>query len=451
MTTDEDHARSRLRRVRANGRPVRHIEEAIEAFRAGKIVIVVDDEDRENEGDLTIASEKVTPEAINFLARYGRGLICLSMTAERLDELQIPLMVRDNTSRFETAFCTPIEVIGSTTTGISASDRAATVLAAIDPASRPADLARPGHVSAARAARRRARARRPDGGGRGSGADRRPVPVGRHLRNHERRRHDGARAGADEVRAEARSADDHHRGPDQYRMRTESLVRRVANAKMPTEFGEFRVHAFENQIDRQTHIALVCGDIGDGKDILVRVHSQCLTGDVFHSVALRLRRAARGRRWSGSPPKGAAILLYLQAGRARHRPGQQDPGVRAPGRGVRHGRGERATRLQGGSARLRHGRADPARAGGPLHAPDEQQPAEARGHRRVWALGQPNGCRSRFGARKGRGNTSRPRRTSSDTSCRASKKRGRESFCQPCKSYRPLFLVSEQILQLRED
>ena len=132
-------------------KPKRHgpftpIEEAVDAIRAGQIVIVVDDEDRENEGDLTIAAEKVTPEAINFMARYGRGLICLSMTPERLDELEIPLMVRDNTSRFETAFCTPIDVVGRTTTGISAYDRAATVLAAIDPATRPTDLARPGHI-----------------------------------------------------------------------------------------------------------------------------------------------------------------------------------------------------------------------------------------------------------------------------------------------------------------
>src|SRR5580765_2717587 len=131
--------------------PFARIEDAIEAVRAGTLVIVVDDEDRENEGDLTIAAEKVTPEAINFMARFGRGLICLSMTPERLDELEIPLLVRDNTSRFETAFCTPIDAVRRTTTGISAHDRAATVLAAIDPATRPADLARPGHIHPLRA------------------------------------------------------------------------------------------------------------------------------------------------------------------------------------------------------------------------------------------------------------------------------------------------------------
>src|SRR5216117_2286373 len=137
--------------ARKKGSPYARIEDAVAAIRAGKMIIVVDDEDRENEGDLMIAAEKVTPEAINFMARYGRGLICLSMTPERLDELEIPLMVSQNSSRFETAFCVPIDAKGRTTTGISAADRAATVLAAIDPATRPADLARPGHMFPLRA------------------------------------------------------------------------------------------------------------------------------------------------------------------------------------------------------------------------------------------------------------------------------------------------------------
>ena len=292
--------------------PFATIEEAVRAFRAGKIIIVVDDEGRENEGDLTIASEKVTPEAINFLARYGRGLICLSMTPERLDELQIPLVVRDNTSRFETAFCTPIDVIGSTTTGISAFDRAATVLAAIDPALRPGDFARPGHVHPLRA--------QPGGVLVRAGQTEAAVDLARIAGLYpsgvicEIMNEDGTMARVPELTKFARKhgllmitiAD-----LIKHRIRTESLVRRVANAKMPTEFGEFRVYAFENQIDRQAHIALVCGDIEDGKDILVRVHSQCLTGDVFHSgrcdcgaqleVAMA-RIAAEGR----------GILLYLR-------------------------------------------------------------------------------------------------------------------------------------------
>jgi 3,4-dihydroxy 2-butanone 4-phosphate synthase/GTP cyclohydrolase II len=292
--------------------PFATIEEAVGAFRAGQIIIVVDDEGRENEGDLTIASEKVTPEAINFLARYGRGLICLSMTPERLDELQIPLVVRDNTSRFETAFCTPIDVIGSTTTGISAFDRAATVLAAIDPALRPGDFARPGHVHPLRA--------QPGGVLVRAGQTEAAVDLARIAGLYpsgvicEIMNEDGTMARVPELTKFARKhgllmitiAD-----LIKHRIRTESLVRRVANAKMPTEFGEFRVYAFENQIDRQAHIALVCGDIKDGKDILVRVHSQCLTGDVFHSdrcdcgaqleVAMA-RIAAEGR----------GILLYLR-------------------------------------------------------------------------------------------------------------------------------------------
>src|SRR6266581_4068919 len=142
---------ARLAIARKKKLPFAPIEDAIEAIRDGRMVIVVDDADRENEGDLTIAAEKVTPDAINFMARYGRGLICLAMTPERLDELEIRLLVRDNTSRFETAFCTPIDAVGKTTTGISAHDRAATVLTAIDPATRPSDLARPGHVHPLRA------------------------------------------------------------------------------------------------------------------------------------------------------------------------------------------------------------------------------------------------------------------------------------------------------------
>src|SRR5438309_7753891 len=132
--------------ARKRSSPFARIEDAIEAIRAGRMVIVVDDEDRENEGDLTIAAEKVTPEAINFMARYGRGLICLSMTPERLDELEIPLMVSQNSSRFDTGFCVTIEAKHRTSTGISASDRAATVLTAIDPATKPGDLATPGHM-----------------------------------------------------------------------------------------------------------------------------------------------------------------------------------------------------------------------------------------------------------------------------------------------------------------
>ena len=292
------------------------IDNAIDALRAGQIIIVVDDEDRENEGDLTIAAEKITPEAINFMARYGRGLVCLSMTAERLDELQIPLMVRDNTSRFETAFCTPIDVLGRTTTGISAHDRAATVRAAIDPASRPGDFARPGHVHPLRA--------QPGGVLVRAGQTEAVVDLSRIAGLYpsgvicEIMNEDGTMARVPQLTRFARKhgllmitiAD-----LIKYRMRTESLVRRVASAKMPTQYGDFRVHVFENQVDHHTHTALVCGDITDGKDVLVRVHSQCLTGDVFHSA-----RCDCGAQLEAAMQRiaseGRGILLYLsQEGR----------------------------------------------------------------------------------------------------------------------------------------
>ena len=296
--------------------PFDRIEDAVAAIRAGRMVIVVDDEDRENEGDLTIAADKVTPDAINFMARYGRGLICLSMTPERLDELEIPLMVSQNSSRFETAFCVPIEAKASTTTGISASDRAATVRAAIDPATRPADLARPGHMFPLRS--------RTGGVTVRAGQTEAAVDLARIAGLYpagvicEIMNEDGTMARVPEL---TRFAKKHGlllitiADLIKYRVRTESLVRRVASARLPTAYGEFTVHAFANQIDKQTHIALVCGDIKDGKSVLVRVHSQCLTGDVLHSIrcdcgaqldAAMRRIAAEGR----------GVLLYLsQEGR----------------------------------------------------------------------------------------------------------------------------------------
>jgi 3,4-dihydroxy 2-butanone 4-phosphate synthase / GTP cyclohydrolase II len=296
--------------------PFASIEDAIDSVRAGRMVIVVDDEDRENEGDLTIAAEKVTPEAINFMARYGRGLVCLSMTPERLDELEIPLMVSQNSSRFDTAFCVPIEAKDRTTTGISAADRAATVLSAINPATRPSDLARPGHMFPLRSRTGGVMVR--------AGQTEAAVDLARIAGLYpagvicEIMNEDGTMARVPEL---ARFAKKHGvlmitiADLIKYRTRTESLVKRVASAKMPTEWGEFRVHAFDNLIDKQTHVALVCGDITDGKDVLVRVHSQCLTGDVLHSVrcdcgaqleAAMQRIAAEGR----------GVLLYLnQEGR----------------------------------------------------------------------------------------------------------------------------------------
>jgi 3,4-dihydroxy 2-butanone 4-phosphate synthase / GTP cyclohydrolase II len=305
-----------VREPYSHTRPFARVEEAIAAIRSGQMVIVVDDEDRENEGDLTVAAEKITPEAINFMAQYGRGLICLAMTPERLDALEIPLMVTQNSSRFETAFCVSIEARERTTTGISAADRAATVLAAINPATQPSDLVRPGHVFPLRARSAGVLAR--------AGQTEAAVDLARLAGLHpsgvicEIMNKDGTMARVPQLSRFARR----HNMPlitvadlITYRMRTESLVKCVASTNLPTEFGEFRLHAFENQIDKQTHVALVCGDVGDGRDILVRVHSQCLTGDVLRSkrcdcgaqLDKALRRIATECR---------GVLLYLnQEGR----------------------------------------------------------------------------------------------------------------------------------------
>ena len=292
------------------------IEDAIAAIRAGEMVIVADDEDRENEGDLTMAAEKVTPEAINFMAKYGRGLICLAMTPERLDQLEIPLMVPENSSRFETAFCVSIEARERTTTGISAADRAATVLAAIDPTTKPIDLARPGHMFPLRAKNAGVLAR---AGQTEAAVDLarlaglRPAGVICEIMNE-----DGSMARVPELREFALR----HKillitvaDLITYRLRTDSVVKCVASTTLPTEYGEFRLHAFENQVDKQTHIALVCGDIGDGQDMLVRVHSQCLTGDVLRSV--RCDCGAQLDKALGQiASEGRGVLLYLsQEGR----------------------------------------------------------------------------------------------------------------------------------------
>jgi 3,4-dihydroxy 2-butanone 4-phosphate synthase / GTP cyclohydrolase II len=295
--------------------PFARIEDAIAAIRAGRMVIVVDDEDRENEGDLTIAAEKITPEAINFMARYGRGLICLSMTPERLDELEIPLMVAQNSSRFDTAFCVSIEARG-TSTGISAADRAATVLAAIDPATKASDLIRPGHMFPLRA--------RPGGVLVRTGQTEAAVDLARIAGLYpagvicEIMNEDGTMARVPEL---SRFAKKHNvlmitvADLIKYRIRTESLVKRMATAKLPTDHGEFTVHVFEDQISKLEHTALVAGDIDDGRDVLVRVHSSCLTGDVFHSARCDCG-AQLHTALARIAAEGRGVLLYLdQEGR----------------------------------------------------------------------------------------------------------------------------------------
>ena len=296
--------------------PFAPIENAIQAIRDGQIIVVVDDEDRENEGDLTMAASKVTPQAVNFMAKHGRGLVCLAMTPERLDELDVPLEVSDNSSPRETAFCVSIDARDGTSTGISAADRARTIRTALDAASTPRDLVRPGHVFPLRS--------RPGGVLVRSGHTEAAVDLARiaglppagvicEVMND-----DGTMARVPELKKFARKhgllmitiAD-----LISYRMRTEGLVRRVASADLPTVQGLFRVNAYESLIDDQTHVALVRGDIGDGQNVLVRVHSKCLTGDVFHSV-----RCDCGPQLDAAmeqiAKEGRGVLLYLhQEGR----------------------------------------------------------------------------------------------------------------------------------------
>ncbi len=290
------------------------IQEAVEEFRAGHMVIIVDDEDRENEGDLAIAAEKVTPDIINFMARYGRGLICLSLTEERLDELQIPLQVSDadNTATRGTAFCVSIEARRGVTTGISAADRATTIQVAVDPRTRASDIARPGHTFPLRARRggvlvRPGQTEAVVDLARIAGLT--PAGVICEIMND-----DGTMSRLPELRVFAKEhgikiisvAD-----LVSYRMANEVLVHRAGEARVPTVYGEFRAIAFTNDINNDTHLALVMGEIDSNESLLVRVHSQCVLGDVFGSMrddtGWQLQRALEVI--SG---EGRGVLLYLK-------------------------------------------------------------------------------------------------------------------------------------------
>lgn len=294
------------------------IEEAIADIRQGKMIILCDDEDRENEGDLTMAAEKVTPEAINFMAKYGRGLICLSMTPERLTELRIPQMVEDidNTSMFGTAFTVSIEARRGVTTGISAADRAMTVLTAINPKTRPEDLVRPGHIFPLRA--------RPGGVLERTGQTEGSVDLARlagltpagvicEIMND-----DGTMARVPQLKVLARQFGLKIvtiKDLIQYRMQRESLVRIIAETRLPLRMGEFRALVFQNEIKKDEHLVLVKGVVDPEHPTLVRVHSSCLTGDVFGSFRCdcgeQLKKALRL-----IAEEGSGVLLYLhQEGR----------------------------------------------------------------------------------------------------------------------------------------
>ncbi|MCJ7520698.1 MAG: bifunctional 3,4-dihydroxy-2-butanone-4-phosphate synthase/GTP cyclohydrolase II [Dehalococcoidia bacterium] len=261
------------------------IQEAVEDIRAGKFLIIVDDEGRENEGDLAIAAEKVTPQAINFMARYGRGLICIAMTGERLDDLRIPMMVHDNTSKFASPFTVSVEAKHDVTTGISARDRALTVKALIEPATKPDDISRPGHMFPLRAR---------DGGVLVRAGHTEAVvdlvkiaglyPSGVIC---EIMSEDGTMARLPELESIAAAHDIKIISVAQiiaYRRLNEKLIRRVAEASLPTRYGDFLAVAYKSAIDPDEHVALIRGELDGDRPVLVRVHSECLTGDVFHSL-----------------------------------------------------------------------------------------------------------------------------------------------------------------------
>lgn len=287
------------------------VQAAIEDIRNGKMVIVTDDQDRENEGDFVMAAEKVTAQAINFMARHGRGLICLPMEGKRLDELKIPVMVHDNTSEQQTAFHVSIGAKGKITTGISAHDRAATVKAAIDPTAKPEDISRPGHIFPLRA--------REGGVLQRAGHTEAAVDLAKLAGLYpagvicEIMKEDGTMARVPELTKVAEEfglkmitvAD-----LIEHRRRTERLIEREAEVDMPTAYGNFRAFAYRSLTDNKAHVALVKGNVSGKQDVLVRVHSECLTGDVLHSLRCdcgeQLEQALKMIE-----TEGTGVLLYM--------------------------------------------------------------------------------------------------------------------------------------------
>ena len=296
--------------------PISTIEEALDDIRAGRMIILVDDEDRENEGDFMVAAETASPEIINFMALHGRGLICLSLTEQKCEQLNLPQMVTDNTAKYGTAFTVSIEARKGVTTGISASDRAQTILTAIDDTCTPDDLAKPGHVFPIRARRGGVLVR----AGQTEGsvdlarlAGMKPAGVICEIMND-----DGTMARMPELRVVARRFGLKIvtiKDLVKYRMRHERLVQKVAMTKLPTRFGDFTAHAYNNEMDGHEHVALVVGDIDPDSPTLVRVHSECITGDVFHSL-----RCDCGEQMENAMKmireEGRGVFLYMsQEGR----------------------------------------------------------------------------------------------------------------------------------------
>ncbi len=293
------------------------VEKAIEEVKAGRIIIIVDDKDRENEGDLMVAAEKTTPDIINFMARYGRGLICLPLESKRLKELDLPLMVTDNTTRFQTAFTISIDAKKGNTTGISAKDRANTILTAIDPETKPADLARPGHIFPLQfmkggVLQRAGQTEASVDVARLAGLN--PAGVICEIMNE-----DGSMARMPQLEEFGET----HGIPIltiadliKYRMKNETLVQKIEEADLPTQYGKFRLTVFEDTILKEHHIALVKGNLQNDTPILVRAHSQCFTGDTLGSLRCdcgeQLHRAMEMIEKEG---KGVILYMINQEGR----------------------------------------------------------------------------------------------------------------------------------------
>jgi 3,4-dihydroxy 2-butanone 4-phosphate synthase/GTP cyclohydrolase II len=293
------------------------IPEAIDDIARGRIVIVVDDADRENEGDLIVAAEKVTPETIAFMVRYTSGVICMPVLGERLDELSIPLMVAANTDHQGTAFTVSVDARRGVTTGISAADRAMTIRTLIDPATLPEDVLRPGHIFPLRY--------REGGVLRRAGHTEAAVDLARLAGLYpagvlcETVNDDGTMARLPDL---ARFAKEHDlrlisiADLIEYRRRREVLVERVATATIPTSWGEFRTYAYESVVDGRTHVALVLGEIGDGADVMTRVHSECLTGDVFGSLRCDCGSQLE-RAFELIGKEGRGVVLYIRGHEGR--------------------------------------------------------------------------------------------------------------------------------------
>jgi 3,4-dihydroxy 2-butanone 4-phosphate synthase / GTP cyclohydrolase II len=327
------------------------VPEGIEEIRAGRMLVVVDDEDRENEGDLTIAAEKVTPEIINFMATHGRGLICLTLTPERCDYLRLPLMSPTNTSNFGTAFCESIDARDGVTTGISAGDRTRTILKTIDPECRPNDLARPGHVFPLRAREGGVLVR---AGQTEAGVDLArlaglaPAGVICEIMNE-----DGSMARVPQLldfcarhQLKMISVAELIR----YRMKTERFMHRAAEGCIETEFGEFRTIAYTSDIDPEYHVALVRGEVAGEEGVLVRMHSRCIYGDVFGSLNCECGRLVRDSLRQIAE-QGRGVLVYLHESGPGFR---VDNAVDGRRRMVSHGRDFMHYKGEAGQRQLQH-------------------------------------------------------------------------------------------------